>query len=403
MSLTAFFSDDLLAKGSISDSSLPGAGTPVANVNDPRPRKVFQNGPEGCFEVTTGRQWIDLSETAPAVTVAIQVPVGVYTGQGLAQAIRAAIAATPGLFNSYQVVWSGGRFRILSVSAVTTTFSLLWNSGAHGSAGAGDSIGTLIGFRNVDLGPGDDFQAQDFRYSTHTFVRWTLDKSRPFHLATCQLYGDGSTSFINANLYVHSGNLGNRREVWAASASTSLSFSNRPGESENVIQIAWPASMSTGSQVFFSWEHIDESEVHQVGVVALLKKIGSTAQSDGSSASRTVTQLRGHGLLDDSQGLGVNSYYPARTLKRWTTPLSFDAWELADYRAVIHKLVRYGRQTPFVWALNWTDLYHGGRLAQNEADNGSLLWAAIQDYSLDDREGATSAYASGTLTIEQVR
>ena len=401
MSLTAFFSDDLLAKGSISDSSLPGAGTPVANVNDPRPRKVFQNSPAGCFEVSTGRQWIDLSETAPAITVAIQVPVGVYTGSALAVAIKSAINATAGLSNSYHCEWSGGRFRI-NATAVTS-FSLLWNSGAHGPAGAGDNIGTLIGFRNVDLGPGNDFQAQDFRYSTHTFVRWSLDKSRPFHLATCQLYGDGSTSFINANLYVHSGNLGNRREVWAASASTSLSFSSRPGDSENVIQIAWPASMSTGSQVFFSWEHIDESEVHQVGVVALLRKIGSNTQSDGSSTSRTVTQLRGHGLLDDSQGLGVNSYYPARTLKRWTTPLSFDAWELADYRAVVHQMVRYGRQTPFVWALNWTDLYAGTRTADDEADNGSLLWAAIQDYSLDDREGATSSYASGTLTIEQVR
>ena len=403
MSLTAFFAEDRLTADLIADSTIPGPATPVSNACDPRPRKVFQGNAAGCFEVSTGRQWIDLSETAPPVTVAIQVPVGVYTGTGLAQAIRAAIAATSGLFNSYQVTWTGGRFRILSTSIVTTTFSLLWNSGAHGAAGAGDSIAHLIGFRAIDLGPGDDFQAQDYRYSTHTFVRWVLTKAVSSNLAACQLYGDGSTAFTGANLYIHSSNLGNRRESWAAAASTALTFSSRPTETENVIQVAWPASAATGSQIFFSWEHIDESEVHQVGLVALLRKTGSTVQAEGSSPSRTVTQLRGHGLLDDSQGLGVNTYYPARTLKRWTTPLSFDAWELADYRAVIHKLVRLGRQVGFVWALNWTDLYAGTVDADDEAERGLLFWAALQDYSLDDREGATSAYLSGTITIEQVR
>jgi len=399
MSLTAFFSNDLLSASYIADSTPAGAATPVSNACDPRPRKVFQGNAGGCFEVSTGRQWIDLSETAPPVTVAVAIPVGIYTGPGLAGAIKNAINATAGLASTYHVEWVGGRFRFTAYNS----FSLLWASGVHGSAGTDDNIGNLLGFRDLDVGPGNALAGQDYRYATHTFIRWRTAKPTTANLAACHLYGDGGTSFANANIYINSSNLGNRREVWAASASTALSFSTRPDESENVIQIAWPSAGVSLTHVFFSWEHIDESEAHQVGLVSLLRKTGSTTQAEGSSASRTVTQLQGHGILDDSAGLSVDNYYPARALKRWATPLSFDAWELADYRAVIHKLVRNGRQRPFVWALNWTDIYAGTRDPDDEANNGSLFWGALQDYSLDDRGGATSAYLSGTITIEQVR
>jgi len=408
MSLTAFFSNDTLSASQIAESSPGSPYAPVSNANDPRPRKVYQVHDDGCFEVSTTNRYIDLKEDAgPSVTVVVTVPVGIYQSRAsLAQAITQAINQMVALTQVYYVDWVSGRFRISNVtgSAPIYDFSLLWKTGTHGSDNADDSMAGLLGYTDTsDDGPGLSFTANNERYSTHTYIRWALDKSLTPNLVACQLGGDNLTDFDTVNVYMNSTNLGNRREIWAAAATHKLEFSARPSEDENRLQVAYPTSPSAVLQVFFSWEHIDSSQVHEVGLVAGLVKVGSTTQAEGSSATRTLAQLSGHGLFDDADPLGVNTYYPAQTLKRWRTPLAFDSWELADYRAVVHELVRLGRSTPMVWALNWTTIFDGTLNAEDEADKGLLFWGALAEYSLDDYQGATSAYISGTLAIEQVR
>ena len=407
MSITAFFSNDVLSASlSLIAESSPGAPyAPVSNANDPRPRKVYQVHDDGCFEVSTTNRYIDIHEPSAHATVVATVPVGIYQSRAaLAQAIAQAIAQMTALTNVYDVRWIGGRFRITALGGSPVNFSLLWKTGVHGSDNADDSIAGLLGYRDTsDDGPGLGFPADDERYSTHTFIRWDLAKSLTLNLVACQLGGDSLTDFDTVNVYMNSTNLGNRRESWAAAATHKLEFSARPSEDENRLQVAYPTSPSAVFQVFFSWEHIDSSQVHEVGLVAGLVKVGSTTQAEGSSATRTLAQLSGHGLFDDADPLGVNTYYPAQTLKRWRTPLAFDSWELADYRAVVHELVRLGRSTPMVWALNWTTIFDGTLNAEDEADKGLLFWGALAEYSLDDYQGATSSYISGTLAIEQVR
>jgi len=66
-------------------------------------------------------------------------------------------------------------------------------------------------------------------------------------------------------------------------------------------------------------------------------------------------------------------------------------------------VVRAGRATGLAWSLRWSAVADGTYGADDEADKGFLLWAALQDYSEDDYGGAASDFISGEITLEQVR
>ena len=83
--------------------------------------------------------------------------------------------------------------------------------------------------------------------------------------------------------------------------------------------------------------------------------------------------------------------------------MTFDNWEASDYRDVVTEVVREGKARGLVWSLRWTGIADGTYDADEEADKGFLLWAALQRYSQDDYGGAASDYISGEITLEQVR
>ena len=215
-------------------------------------------------------------------------------------------------------------------------------------------------------------------------------------------HGD-SVSFADFKIYGSDSDLGITRYNWEAGASATLTFSSRPEDPEatgptNKIQIAYSAGgAATGYQYWFvSWRYFDETKGHAMGLLKALEIKTST--------TRQVSQLRGHGLIDPSTSLGVDSYWPVHNQLRWQAPLSFDSWGATDYRNVVQSAVKAGRCTGLLWALRWDKIVDGTYSAQKEAEKGFLFWGAIQDYSDDEYMGAgANEFISGELTIEQVR
>jgi hypothetical protein len=91
-------------------------------------------------------------------------------------------------------------------------------------------------------------------------------------------------------------------------------------------------------------------------------------------------------------------------LTRWVAPLNFNAWDAADYRDTVQRVVREGAATGLVWALRWDEIVDGTYDAEDEADLGFLLWGAVTSYGQGTYSGrGSSDYISGELTVEQVR
>ena len=145
----------------------------------------------------------------------------------------------------------------------------------------------------------------------------------------------------------------------------------------------------------FSWRYFDADPYHAVGLLKLLQK--------KASSTRQVVELSGHGLVDQTTPIGVNSYYPSQGVIRWRAPLTFDNWLASDFRSVVTPVIREGRAKALLWSLRWNEITDSTRDADEEADKGFLIWCGLQEYSLDSFAGSSSAYITADLVLEQVR
>ena len=399
MARTAFFLDD---RFSAEDSKVTvgpngdGPSAPVANALDDRPRIVWQAGPGGYYSIDGDSDYIDINEGGGEVSVGVGHMVG--TGSAIAQQIQAKLNASSLLsLTSYAVTYDAqtARFTI----AAGSNFALPWNTGTNNAT----SIRQWLGFSKVDLSGASSYTAQERRYGTDHWALFDLGSALSITVAACILDGGDDVGWNDANasvvrIYAHTSILSQTdRFKWQDNAAKVLTFSDRPAEDQNKLQIAFDTGGAAMGYRYwaFSWRYFDEDPYHAVG---LLKGL-----AEYSSSTRQVSQLEGHGLVDSTRALSVASYYPSQALQVWRAPLTFDNWEASDYRDVVTEVVREGKARGLVWSLRWTGIADGTYDADEEADKGFLLWAALQRYSQDDYGGAASDYISGEITLEQVR
>ncbi len=200
------------------------------------------------------------------------------------------------------------------------------------------------------------------------------------------MYGQNSSSASGGQL-----------QYWIGAAAKTLNFSVTPSYSENKVKVAFDTSGATMVYRYwlFSWYHEDEIQRHKVNLAKGFVQVSST--------TRTIQTLRGHGLLNPAPPLSKANYYPVNQLRNWRVPLSFDAWNSTDYRQVIHRVVRFGKQKGILWALRWDDIVSGAVTAQAAADKGFLVWCSLSKYSQDTYIGESADYISGELLLEQIR
>lgn len=400
MSLTAFFMDDVFSHSdtvaTVGSSGQSAAG-PLTNALDDRPRVVWQTDTNAYYCIDYGR-YIDIREgSAAEVQVSLRFMNG--TADQVALKIQNSLNATSaGLGLTYTVFYNptNGRFEFKS----TGTFSILWDTGSNSAQDP--HLRDWLGFTKADDTGGAHYIAGDARYGTDHWAVFNLGSAKSFTLGACILDGGDDVSWNTAlstvKLFGNSTNLGSQqRSPWVSGAAKTITFSNRPDEDQNRIQVAFDTDGAAMAYRYwaFSWRYFDPDPFHAVGLLKGLVKYGS--------ASRQVAQLKGHGLIDTTKALNVKSYYPTQDLLTWRAPLTFDNWEASDYRSVVTEVVRNGRARGLVWALRWSQIADATYNAAREADKGFLLWAALQRYGQDDYAGAASDYISGELTLEQVR
>lgn len=416
MGRTAFFLDDALSNPedpvSIIASAMATSNTsaPVRNALDDRPRHVWMNG-EGVWAPSSAvagdaySAWIDIEEGSSGNTYSTIMQSGPFTAIQFAASVAAQINGNSNLSLTYTVTYhpTSGRFII----AASGSFDIKWKTGTHGSDNTDSHVGPWMGFSDsADSGAGTS-HAGTPRYDTELQAIFKCDLlTTPMKpsLWAAILQGDertvanGGTDFTDVKIYGHSSDLGLNRRAWEAAATYQLTFSSRPAEDENKIQVAFASDgTAMGADYwFFSWQYFDQSDNHGAGIIKALTRF--------TTSDRQITQLSGHGLDDPTIPLGLESYYPVQNLLRWIAPLNFNSWGAADYRNVVEEVVRRGRSRGLVWALRWDEILDLTYDADDEADKGFLLYASLRDYSQASYQGRGSTeFISGELTIEQVR
>jgi len=415
---TAFFLDDEFRDNIKSSSiydSVPSSNNSSDNVSDPRPRIAWISGilnplaTQTRFEVDSNNRYIDIEDSG-ANTETLTIPRGAYTGPGVAAAITAQLAAS-----TYASAWlagynvTAGKFQIYDPTFAAPTIKLLWQTGPNGSDGTNKSLGRELGWvapegESTDTALSDSHIPPYERYNTHTFVRFELPEAKDLRAWMCEVANqevgtqDATIDVSYIKMYGNALNLGPILNNWQLNASVDITFSPGGYFSENQIRLAYynSGAASTVRNWYFSWRHQDS---HQTHVVKLCKAFKRTWSDTG----RTLTTLKGQGMLNTGQSLGIDNYYPVQRLRRWVAPLAFDAWPAAEYRTVVQGVVHHGRQDGFMWALRWDDIADGTVDAEDDADEGFLLWATLQDYSLDTYVGESADYISGEIKIEQLR
>ena len=397
MARAALFVDDYFVGNRISSSS-EQATLPARNAEDPRPGVQFAaaEGDDGWFEISIANGWIDLQE---GVAVPVSVPIPPFTGKRSDAALHVQTAINASAFTTltYTVEFLASQKCEISVSA-PNVFTLLWDSGAH----TGANIGLEFGFYTAaDTGSTTAHQGIYERYSTSTFLLFDLGAAVAVDAFALILagnsdtnYGSGSDSHLR--VYGNATNLSNHTvSQWESYASLTLTYSGRPAESENTIQVVGQSSPVAYRYYMVSWRHFDASNEHRIGLARAFDVLWSS--------TRTIREMSGHGPVDPSGAIRQGDYYPISGDLVWQLPMAFDSWPVADYRAVIHKAVRARKSSPLMVAVRWDEILSGGVSADDEADQGLLLWGSITEYSLDKRTAEASEYISGELLIEQVR
>ena len=416
MGLTAFFLDDALSDprdpivivGSAMATTNPHA--PVRNALNDQPRVVWMNAkgvwaPSGVsagnydtyIDIEEGGGGSDYSTTIFALTA--------WTASQFASYVEGRLNANASLSLTYTVIHhpSSSRFQI----SASGSFEIKWKTGTHGSDNQDDHIGPWMGFSDTADSAAGTSHTGSPRYDTELSVVLQGNQqttAMAANLWATILHGDdsfhssGGSDFSDVKVYGHTSNLGFNRGNWENKADFKLTFSPRPAEDQNYLQIAYNSGggAMTKDYWFFSWRYFDQSKNHSCGILKALDTFTTT--------DRQITELANHGLVDPTTPLGIKSYYPVQNLLRWRTPLNFNSWGAADYRNVVQEVVRRGRARGLVWALRWDEILDGTYDAEDEADKGFLLYAALQGYSQESYAGrGSSEFISGELTIEQVR
>lgn len=399
MSLTAFFMDDVFSH----EDTIPTVGPwgesaagPLANALNDRPRVVWQTDTNAYYCIDRGK-YLDVTEGGGSE---LQIVLGFMNGRAdqIALKIQDTLNNSALTALTYTVLYNpvSGRFEFKA----SGTFGILWLTGTH--AAVSPHVRHWLGFSKVDDTGGTHYIAAEARYGTDHWAVFRLGSPKRFTLAACVLDGGEGVSFNDAlntvTLFGATSVLSTaERSRWVSGAAKTLTFSDRPGEDQNRIQVAFDTDGAEMGYEFwaFSWRYFDPDPFHAVGLIKGLVKYGS--------ASRQIAQLKGHGLVDTTKPLNVKSYYPTQNLMTWRAPLIFDNWEASDYRAVVTEVIRNGRARGLLWALRWSQIADATYAADDEADKGFLIWAALQKYGQDDYGGAASDYISGELTLEQVR
>ena len=410
--LTAFFLTDELNDKITSNSNYEGFpsidGNLVSNISAPRPKVMWSGGMTNLsfaptlfnFSVDQNSRYIALSATASGSITTITVPYGSYSGDTLASAITSQLAAST--YSNWSCGYDSvtGRF---TLGGSSPALYIRWNTGSHGPSGDNKSLGPELGFDTTsDDGPTLSVSSDEARWGTHTWVSFDLgDVAQLPDIAAflCDVYTGLGETIDTSNIKMYGGSnplFGSLLASAQSSASYTLSFSDEPTEQENKVRVAFnPSGTAKARYWLFSWRHFDEQSRHSVKLVRAMTKT--------SSATRTVTTMRGHGLASERKGLGINNYYPVENIRRWVVPLAFDSWGADDYRNVVQKVVRYGKQNGLLWALRWDEILSGAVKAEDEANKGFLVYSALQDYSRDTFVGQGADYISGELLLEQVR
>jgi len=395
------------------------AANPPRNVVTDRPKQVWMNevggwAPSGISD-DSYYNYFDITEGGGSeVSATLGNIYHQRTADEFAHLVEGRLNSVAGLSLSYTCTYNSatGKFTI----SASGDFAILWKTGTHGQDnGSGRNFAQWLGFKSSsgisDSTGSNTYTAPESRYDTELamkLARHDASSKTTAHVFAAVLHSAASShgdevDFSDLKIYGSTKDLPPTRFRWEAEASTVLTFSPRsadPDEMEptNKIQIAFEdggAAMSA-TYWFVSWRYFDETKGHAMGLLKALEVV--------QSSTRQISQMRGHGLIDPSTPLGVDTYWPVHNQLRWIAPLSFDAWGGSDYRAVVQEAVKSGRCKGLLWALRWDKIVDGTHNARDEASRGFLLWAAIQDYSDDDYEGSGSnEFLSGELTIEQVR
>jgi len=399
VALTAFFMNDVFgSEGTVATTGPSGESNagPLANALNDRPRQIWQTDSNAYYCIDAGT-YIDIAEGG-GPELSISLPFMNGTADQIATKMSNSMTSQSVAGLTYTVLYNPttGKFRI----SATGTFSLLFATGTHASSGG---VQPWLGFEKFDNTGRTQYDADEMRYGTDHWAVFDLGSAKGFTLGACILDGGADVNWNSASdsvvkLFGASTNLSStERSKWVSGAAKSLTFSNRPNEDQNRIQVAFDTDGAAMGYRYwaFSWRYFDDDTFHAVGLLKALVRYGSS--------TRQVAQLKGHGLVDTTKALNVKSYYPTQSMLTWKAPLIFDNWEASDYRDVVTEVVRNGRAKGLVWALRWSKIADGTYDADDEADKGFLLWAALQQYGQDTYGGAASDYISGELTLEQVR
>lgn len=401
MALTAFFMNDKFSDPDCTQLLGPfgeSLSSPLINALDDRPRIFWQTPTDAYFSVDVGK-YLDIKEGGGS-ELNILLPHMAGRAAQICAYMQDALNNSASTSLTYTVNYNNNTAKF--EFSASGTFSLLFGTGTNQSVT--EPLRLWLGYSKADLTGAQNYAGDKKRYGTDHWAvfKFGTTMGKGFTLGACVLDGGEDVSWNTANsvvkLYGADSVLSlTDRSVWEASAAEKLTFSNRPTEDQNKLQVAFKAGGGgLSKQVWvFSWRYFDEDPSHAVGIIKALVRYGSS--------TRQVAQLSGHGLKDTTIPLGVKTYYPNQHLQHWVAPLTFDNWLASDYRNVVTEIVREGRTHGLVWSLRWSDLAEGVYNADEEADKGFLLWCSLQDYSQDDYGGAASDYISGEITLEQVR
>lgn len=408
---TAFFLDDEF-DGTISQPSLyptipPTHGNKPENVSDPRPRigwvagwPQHASGMSARFEVDDSNYLIRVRDSG-SLEDDIQVTKGAYTADTLVTALDAAFAASSRPA-AQDWTWSWNPATGLFSAGGTAALEFRWTQDTS------HNLAKELGWVNpggtyADTTPAVSQQSLHPRYNTHTFIQFKMSEGKNLRAWMCEVANaergeiDETIDVSNIKIYGNDYAFTNLNG-WAGGATVNVSFSGTPDFSENQIRLAYynSGAASTQRNWLFSWRHQDSHLLHTV-------KLCKAFERTWSDTGRTLTTLKKQGMLNTGQSLGIDNYYPVPRLQRWVAPLAFDAWPASEYRDVVQGVVHHGRQNGLMWALRWDDIVSGAVDAKDEADKGYLLWATLQDYSLDSYVGESADYISGEIGLEQLR
>jgi len=318
---------------------------------------------------------------------------GVYTWSGLASEIGTQMTAVGG---SYTVSSPAGRtaFKIDGGA----TFSIHWDTGPTET----QALAATLGFSTAADDTGASFyEADEDRYTGEVFIVIRGTKSLNPAAVAALLSGDDDTDYSAVKLYGHTADLGDLRSGWDGVAAYEASFSARTTEqSDNVLQLAIrdPATASAYVWWAFSWRFEDPTQYHRLH---LLPGLGVTVD-DTNNRTMDADGFR-RGLVFTGGALEIGDLYPEDGLLMRPVEMAFSRWEAASVRDVVYAVARLTPQSPLLWFEDWdAALTASSAELSTMTDNGQALWctATVGDISW---LGSSSAYASGTVSLRQLR